>query len=88
MRYDLLIAGVGGQGILSIATGLGRAVLQVAAVVVFFAAFFVLFFAAFFALGMVLLRGVFFFAAEESSEASRIWSMRGILSSPMPRPTL
>ena len=28
MRYDLLIAGVGGQGILSIATVLGRAVLQ------------------------------------------------------------
>ena len=28
MRYDLLIAGVGGQGILSIATVLGRAALQ------------------------------------------------------------
>lgn len=28
MRYDILIAGVGGQGILSIATVLGRAVLQ------------------------------------------------------------
>ena len=28
MRYDLLIAGVGGQGILSIATVLGRSVLQ------------------------------------------------------------